>query len=161
MARIESLGEFFHFTNPRGKSLRRKGRATEGGFAALVSASTEQATDILGADDADGRDIEDLLDEVHSAGDALKKRPNGQTIQGYRSAVQAFLRHVMGRVFDTERHRSRPNVRQGTQKQYLLVRTVDEKLERLVVDVLQSQVEQLDLLERIEEINGLLVDLTG
>jgi hypothetical protein len=50
-------------------------------------------------------------------------------------------------------------VLKGTQREYLLVRTVDDKLERLVVEVLQNQMEQIELLRRIEEINGLLVDL--
>jgi len=163
MARIESLGEFFHFTNARGKSVDKKARAKGGAFRSLLSESVERAAESGAAaeDLTDAGDLEELLDEVHATGDTLKKRQNEDAIQGYRRSVQAFLRYVLRRAYSTERHHSRPNARKGTQKTYLLVQTVDRKLDRLVVDVLKSQVEQLELLRRIEEINGLLVDLVS
>lgn len=161
MARIEGLGEFFHFTNTPKKAVGRKGGSKGPAFGSLLSESAERAAegDRVEVDGPD--DLEELLDAVHSSGDTLKKRQSEAAIQDYRRAVQAFLRYVLRRAYDTERHQSRPNARKGIQKTYLLVQTVDQKLERLVVDVLKSQLEQLGMLKRIEEINGLLVDLTG
>jgi len=158
MARIESLGEFFHFTNPPGKGVKK---TRSKAFRAVLSESLARTAE-SGATEADKReagDLEELLDEVHSSGDSLKKRQSEETILLYRKAVQAFVRFVLARAYETVRHHSRPNALKGTQREYLLVRTVDEKLERLVVDVLRNQVEQIELLRRIEEINGLLVDL--
>ena len=91
--------------------------------------------------------------------DAIQSVQSEETILHYRKAVQAFVRFVLARAYETVRHHSRPNALKGTRREYLLVRTVDEKLERLVVDVLRNQMEQIELLRRIEEINGLLVDL--
>jgi uncharacterized protein YaaR (DUF327 family) len=36
---------------------------------------------------------------------------------------------------------------------------VDEKLEKLAADILGGQLKQLDLLHRVEEINGLLINM--
>ncbi|MCK5198436.1 MAG: DUF327 family protein, partial [Spirochaetales bacterium] len=45
------------------------------------------------------------------------------------------------------------------QKRYTIIRVVDEKLERLAAGVLQNQSDKLYILEKIEEINGLIVNL--
>jgi uncharacterized protein YaaR (DUF327 family) len=158
MARIESLGEFFRFTNAPGKPTRRK---TTKGFRSMLRESLTglDATELAETEELEAGDLEELLDGVHAAGDALKKRQSESTILAYRRAVQTFAKFVLRRAYETVRHHSRPNALKGTQREYLLVRTVDEKLERLVVDVLRSQVEQIDLLRRIDEIHGLLVDL--
>ena len=44
-------------------------------------------------------------------------------------------------------------------KRFTLVKVIDEKLESLVAEILRGQSEQLKILERIEEINGLIVDI--
>jgi len=49
--------------------------------------------------------------------------------------------------------------RRGRQKAYTLVKTVDEKLESLTEDVRQGQERQLDILEKLDSIRGMLVDL--
>ena len=160
MARIESLGEFLHLGGTPGKPARRKSKAG-GGFRSVLRESVSKLEGSEPGEDeglAD-EDLEELLDDVHASGDALKKRQSEATILAYRRAVRSFARHVLRRAYQTVRQHSRPNATKGTQKEYLLVKTVDEKLERLVVDVLRSQVEQIDLLRRIDEIHGLLVDL--
>lgn len=158
MARIDSLGEFFHFTNAPGKPSRRKPTK---GFGSVLRESLPdlEGTELAEAEGLEAADLEILLDGVHAAGDALKKRQSESTILAYRRAVQAFAKHVLRRAYQTVRHHSRPNAFKGTQREYLLVRTVDEKLERLVVEVMRNQVEQVELLQRIDEIHGLLVDL--
>ena len=44
-------------------------------------------------------------------------------------------------------------------KRYVLIKVIDRKLEQLALDVLKHQSDQLKILERVEEINGLIVDL--
>jgi uncharacterized protein len=158
MARIDSLGEFFHFTNAAGKPTRRK--PTKGFRSVLKdSLSNLDEAELAEAEELEAADLEELLDGVHAAGDALKKRQSESTILAYRRAVQSFAKHVLRRAYETVRHHSRPNALKGTQREYVLIRTVDEKLERLVVEVMRNQVEQVELLRRIDEIHGLLVDL--
>ena len=44
-------------------------------------------------------------------------------------------------------------------KKYTLVQVADRKLEELAVAILSGQAAQLDILARVEEINGLLVNM--
>jgi hypothetical protein len=44
-------------------------------------------------------------------------------------------------------------------KKFALIKVIDEKLERLALGILQTQKDQFDILARVDEINGLLVDL--
>jgi len=103
--------------------------------------------------------LEELVDEVHDAGDALAEHQGTQTIARYRRAVQGFVHFVVRGVYGTERHRSRPSALKGTQKEYTLIRTIDRRLETLAADLLRGQIKQIEILRRVEEINGLIVDL--
>ncbi len=47
------------------------------------------------------------------------------------------------------------------QKKYVIIRIVDDRLESLASHVLKGQADQLEILRRIDEIHGMLVDLTG
>ena len=49
--------------------------------------------------------------------------------------------------------------RKGTKRQQLVtVQTINAKLDELAADILYNQADQLKILAKIEEINGLLVD---
>ena len=56
-----------------------------------------------------------------------------------------------------EEHTSGGNVL--NRKRFSIVQIIDQKLDRLVQGMLQSQESQMELMSRVEEIHGLLVDL--
>lgn len=101
--------------------------------------------------------LETLLDDVHSAGDALKDKQLPDTIIAYKQAVRQFVRYVVGRTFDVSETISGVNILK--RKKFMQLQVIDEKLEQLAAGILSNQRAQMDLLGRIEEINGLLVDL--
>ena len=105
--------------------------------------------------------VEGLLDDVHEAGDALKRDPVFGPLKEYKRAVQRFLRYVLDNGLETGEAVGIRNPRTMQQKKYVIVRVIDEKLESLAVHVLKGQSDQLEILRRIDEIHGLLVDLTG
>lgn len=101
--------------------------------------------------------LEILLDEVHTAGDLLKEKPLPDNIIAYKDAVRSFIKHVVDRAFTVTEQISGGNILK--RKKFTQVQVIDQKLEQLAAGILSNQRSQLDLLERIEEINGLLVDL--
>ena len=103
------------------------------------------------------RTLEGLLDEVHESGEALLQSQSLDNIRKYRQAVRAFLDHVLNRMLAVEEQVSGGSVLR--RKRFTQVKVIDGKLERLAAEVLQSQGKQLDLLEKINEIQGLLIDL--
>jgi len=101
--------------------------------------------------------LEVLLDDVHSSGDALKERQLPENIMAYKDAVRTFVRYVVDRTYTVSERTSGGNILK--RKKFTQVQVIDEKLEQLAAGILTNQRGQLGLLGKIEEINGLLVDL--
>jgi uncharacterized protein YaaR (DUF327 family) len=100
--------------------------------------------------------LQELLDDVHSAGDALRKRPLAEEIRQYKRAVRHFLHYVVenGYAVKTENYLFNHEKRRKVQ-----IEVVDQKLEQLASGILSGQLGQVELLARLDEITGLLVDL--
>jgi uncharacterized protein YaaR (DUF327 family) len=115
--------------------------------------------------------LQGLLDDVHSAGDALKNRPFPEEIKRYKQAVRDFIHYVVENGYALEKQTGIPNyLKPGFKGQrgsdaaknrtgFHLIQVVDQKLEQLAAGILAGQTSQLELLARINEIAGLLVDL--
>jgi uncharacterized protein YaaR (DUF327 family) len=97
-----------------------------------------------------------LLDDVHSAGDALRLRPLGEEIKRYKQAVRQFLRYAVANSYSlkTESYLFNHEKRRKVQ-----IEVVDGKLEQLAAGILSGQIGQIEILARLDEISGLLVDL--
>jgi uncharacterized protein YaaR (DUF327 family) len=98
-----------------------------------------------------------LEDAVHSAGDALRDRPFQKEILDYKRAVRNFINYVVENAFEIEKSQTR---RGGRQKIYSQIRVIDGKLEELAAAILSGQTSQLERVSKLDEIKGLLVDLT-
>ena len=71
--------------------------------------------------------------------------------------VKRFMKIIVKKSLVTEEHSSGVNILK--RKRFTLVQIIDTKLERLAAGVLTEQKEQLEILRKVDEINGLLVDL--
>jgi len=102
-------------------------------------------------------DLEELLDEVHERGEMLAESQSLENIKRYRAAVSEFLEFVVSNMLTVEERSSGGNI--ARRKRFTQVKIIDTKLESLVQGVLRNQGKQLDVLEKINEIRGLLIDL--
>ena len=112
-----------------------------------------------------------LMDEVRSTGDVLKSRPLPEEIMLYKQAVRNFINYVLqnGYALDYEegiRNKEKPQYKKprwteeaNERKGYTKIHIIDKKLEDLAAMLLSSQLRQMELVSRLEEIRGLLVDL--
>ena len=98
-----------------------------------------------------------LMDAVHSAGSDLLDRPFQDEILNYKRAVRDFVNYVVENSFDIERSQTR---RRGKVKIHVQIQVIDRKLEELAAAILSGQVKQLEKVSKIDEIKGLLIDLT-
>jgi uncharacterized protein YaaR (DUF327 family) len=101
--------------------------------------------------------LQGLLDDVHNAGDELKNRPFPEEIKKYKQAVRNFLHHVVENGYALEEHTSGANLLK--RQKFTIIQVVDRKLEQLAAGILSGQSMQIEILARIDEISGLLVDL--
>jgi uncharacterized protein YaaR (DUF327 family) len=145
--------------NTEAKKAGEKGKTKKTGnslFTALLEKNiqeTEAALELPPSEEA----VKKLLDGVHSAGDALKSRPFPEEIREYKKAVRNFLHYVVENGYTVKEESSGVNILK--RKRFTLVQVVDRKLEQLAAGILAGQNSQLEILARVEEINGLLVDL--
>jgi len=112
-----------------------------------------------------------LMDEVRNTGDILRSRPFPEEIMRYKQAVRNFMNYVVKNSYSVEHEEGIPNFlrpgfsgRRGTPeamkgKLYTKIQVVDKKLEDLAAMLLSGQKQQMELVSRLEEIRGLLVDL--
>lgn len=147
------------------KTRRAGGEASAPGILSAFELGLEGETTEIESSERDGasgrfgpeRDVHDMLDEIHRLGDLVKRDYRLATVQEYKSAVRGFMQRVVRRGLRISEHASGANIL--NRKKYALVEVIDAKLERLAIGLVQTQGEQFNILARIDEINGLLVDL--
>ncbi|GAB6932020.1 YaaR family protein [Calditerricola satsumensis] len=98
-----------------------------------------------------------LLGDIERQGQKLAHTRSARDLLAYKALIQRFVREVVDRALAFEaRHgqdrRRRPRV-------YKLLRVLDEKLLELSQAVLAKETPRVELLARIGEIHGLLVNL--
>jgi len=82
-----------------------------------------------------------------------------QNIEEYKQAVGDFVQFVVKHALVAEKiegSRFHPLKKQYT---YTIIRVINEKLDRLATGIMQNQFSQLDILRRVDEINGMVVNL--
>jgi uncharacterized protein len=161
MARIDSLGEAYQYPLPEKKRTGKKEKAPRAAFSDLVESAAENgesSTDSAVGGDVHGN-VEELLDAVFAAGDALKKTPTLESIKEYRKRVKAFIEYAVEHSIAMEETTSGANIMK--RKRFTLIKVIDEKLQALTASVLAAQKEQIAILAQIDEINGLLVNLVS
>jgi len=157
MERIDPTGRSSY--SPRNKNKKKIGKK-DGGliFSSLVDDSEgteahEVETELF----LQYESVEKMLDEIHAIGEKIRENVSFETISQYRSAVRAFIKHVVTRALKVEEKRSSANILR--QKKFTVVKVIDQKLERLASGVLMNQHDTFEILAKIDEINGLLIDL--
>ncbi len=128
-------------------------------FPSLMDSRTSSLEFNTGAvlPEASDADLEKILDEIHSLGDRLVKERTLVSIKEYKDAVREFLQYVVRNSFSVDEYSSGKNILK--RKKFALINVVNKKLESLAAGVLQTQHSQLDLLRKVDEINGFLVDI--
>jgi uncharacterized protein YaaR (DUF327 family) len=145
---------------PRRKEEEKKVGKGKGLFRSVLGKAVDEAKESeagLGVEGFSQASLETLLDEVHEAGDKLKENPSVDLVQAYKRAVRDFVHYVVERSYAVEQRTSGRNILK--RNAYFRVSVIDESLEKLAAEILRNQRDNLEILRRVDEINGMLVDL--
>jgi hypothetical protein len=157
MDRVDSLGSAFPHREPeRRKKVDRRRRVGGSLLRASERGSEAEFSSLMDSPEA-GEALEELLDEVNESGERLHESQSLENIRVFRESVKRFLGYVVKHALDVEEHVSGGNILK--RKKFTLVEVIDRKLESLASAVLAGQADQMEILRRIDEIRGLLVDL--
>ena len=164
---LSQIGQNLKASNrKKSRKSTKAGKGSASGFLNAFNETVKETSQATGAivqnlPALDGTEtFEVLLDEVHEKGESLKKDALFGPLKEYRHAVKCFLRYIIDNCYEATKKIGTRNPRTMMQKKYLVIQVVDEKLESLATHVLKNQVDQLDILQRVDEINGILVDLS-
>ena len=102
-------------------------------------------------------EIGELLNKVYKNGEELKHNLTSENIIEYKKAVRDFIHYVSKNAYSIEECSSSRDILK--RKKFSSLSIIDKKLDKLAAEVLSIQKDQIDILRRIDEINGLLVDL--
>ena len=113
----------------------------------LQEASAEQARDLL----------DRFLLDVDAAAEAMIKHPSPETLSTYKKTVGWFLDAALSKSYQV---RVRPGkASQGQQKLHVILESVDEQMSALAESIVNGQSKSFNLIEKLDEIRGLLLDL--
>lgn len=100
---------------------------------------------------------DEILRQIDSVSEELKKAPTPRNIKKYRRLVAAFIKEAMNQTYELnqEAHWDRS----GNRKYYLTVKSINQALEELTAEVLKREKKQIDLVAKLDQIRGLLLDL--
>lgn len=94
-----------------------------------------------------------FLAEIDEQGKKLLKHPVRAEIERYRALVGKFVKEALAQMTTLEKRSDRRN------RAFTLVKEVDKKLAELTELLLGGQAKQIDVLAKLQEIRGMLVDL--
>jgi uncharacterized protein YaaR (DUF327 family) len=102
-------------------------------------------------------DLETALEEVDEYARRLIQSPVLENLLRYKRRVRAILRFLVQQSYNVQENTVYDVY--GRRRLLVLVESIDQKLEELTRDFLHKQSSGLDLVGRLDEIRGLLLDL--
>lgn len=103
------------------------------------------------------RRLGNLLKDIEQEGRTLLKRRTLENVLKYKDLVKNFLDLVVKNIYHlSEKVNLTPR---GKQSILVAIESIDKSLEELLKLVLNKEVDNLKILEKVGEIQGLLIDL--
>ena len=99
-----------------------------------------------------------LMDEITEQGKKISTHMDIKDMKKYRSLVKSFMNEVV-----THSHEfSRENFldRRGRHRVYGIVRAVDKNLDELAEELMKDEKDQIAVLDKVGEIQGMLLDIS-
>lgn len=100
-----------------------------------------------------------LMDQITQQGERIAKHMDVADMKKYRSLVKEFMNEIV-----THSHEfSRENFldRRGRHRVYGIVRLVDKNLDDLAQELVKEEKDNLTVLNKVDEIRGLLLDIVA
>lgn len=98
-----------------------------------------------------------LLGDISAAGDRVAKSRNLRELTRFKMLIKRFLQEAVEYGLDMKQ--SHTWNRFGEGRRLKIVETIDDHLVELAQDILNEEKDTIDLLDKIGEIKGLLINL--
>lgn len=101
--------------------------------------------------------LNQLLGEIEKQGNRLNAAQTVKDLQLYKKLIKDFVKEAIN--FGMELSQNKDWNRHGQARTHTLVKEVDQQLMELTDQILNKEKKQIDILNKIGEIHGLLINL--
>ena len=101
--------------------------------------------------------VNSMLSDITTQGELLSKHMDIRDMKKYRGLIKDFLNEVVYRSHKFSRENFLD--RRGRHRVYGIVRLIDENLDALAGELLKDEKNHIEILAKIGEISGLLLDI--
>lgn len=99
-----------------------------------------------------------LMEEIDKQGKKISEHMDVRDMKKYRSLVKEFMNEVVNRSHKFSRENFLD--RRGRHRVYGIVRLVDKNLDELAEELVKDEKDHISILNRVDEIRGLLIDIS-
>lgn len=101
--------------------------------------------------------INNMLKDINVQGKLIARHMDIREMKRYRGLIKEFLNEVVNRSHKFSRENFLD--RRGRHRVYGIIRLIDENLDELAQELVEDEKNQISILSRIGEIEGLLLDI--
>jgi hypothetical protein len=102
------------------------------------------------------REIKKLLDEILNSGNRFVKSPTQINLKNYKHSIKEFLKKIEKKLYKVKEDIDMDN---ETPRLHVIAEVVDNKIKEITDSLMNKEKNTLFYASRVEEINGLLLDL--
>ena len=99
-----------------------------------------------------------MMQEITMQGEKLGKHMDVRDMKHYRRLIQEFMNEIVNRSHKFSRENFLD--RRGRHRVYGIIRQVDKNLDDLAQELMKEEKDHLAILGKIDDIRGLLIDIT-
>ncbi|CRZ35665.1 hypothetical protein DFR55_12315 [Herbinix hemicellulosilytica] len=98
-----------------------------------------------------------MLEEITAQGKKLGKRMDIRDMKHYRELIRGFLNEIVSRSHKFTRENFLD--RKGRHRVYTMIKLVNKELDELAAELIKDEKDHILILNKIDEIRGMLIDL--
>lgn len=101
--------------------------------------------------------LQHMLAEITDQGKKLGKHMDIRDMKRYRELIRMFLNEIVSRSHKFTRENFLD--RKGRHRVYTMIKLVNKELDELAVELIKEEKDHMMILNKIDEIRGLLIDI--
>lgn len=101
--------------------------------------------------------LSSMMQEITRQGDRISKKMDVRDMKKYRALIKEFMNEVVSRSHKFSRENFLD--RKGRHRVYGIIRQVDDTLDELARELVKDEKDHIAVLNKIDEIRGLILDI--
>lgn len=101
--------------------------------------------------------LNNLLGDITTQGNVIAQHMDIRDMKKYRGLIKDFMNEIVNRSHKFSRENFLD--RKGRHRVYGIIRLIDENLDELARELMKDEMDHISILNRIGEIQGLLLDI--